>query len=53
MKIGVIASMKFTEKMLEARDELIGLGHNAFITDLHETLVGKSDQEKEERIYSE
>ncbi len=29
MKIGVIGSMQYTEKMLELRDKLIGLGHDA------------------------
>ena len=48
MKIGVIGSMQYTEKMLEIRDELIKLGHNAFITDLHKPFIGKTDEEKEE-----
>ncbi len=39
--------MQFTEKMLETRDELIKLGHDAFVTDLHKSLVGKTDEEKE------
>ena len=39
--------MQFTEKILEVRDELIKLGHNAFVTDLHKALVGKTDEEKE------
>lgn len=47
MKIGIIGSMQYTEKMLEARDELIKLGHNAFVTKLHKSLIGKSDEEKE------
>ena len=47
MKIGIIGSMQFTEKMLEVRDKLINFGHNAFITNLHESLVGKTDEEKE------
>lgn len=47
MKIGVVGSMQFTEKMLEVRDKLNKLGHEAFITDLHKSLVGKSDEEKE------
>jgi len=47
MKIGIIGSMQFTEKILEVRDELIKLGHNAFVTDLHKALVGKTDEEKE------
>ncbi|MBI4708807.1 MAG: hypothetical protein HY764_01225 [Candidatus Portnoybacteria bacterium] len=47
MKIGIIASMQFTEKMVEVRDQLNKIGHNAFLTDLHATLVGKSNEEKE------
>ena len=40
--------MQFTEKILEARDELIKLGHDAFVTELHKALVGKTDAEKEQ-----
>ncbi|MFA5310609.1 MAG: hypothetical protein WC386_02880 [Candidatus Paceibacterota bacterium] len=47
MRIGIIGSMQYTEKMLEARDGLIRLGHNAFLTKLHEAFIGKSDEEKE------
>ena len=47
MKIGIIGSMQFTEKMLEIKDELNRLGHKAFVTDLHKPFVGKSDEEKE------
>ncbi len=47
MKIGIIGSMQYTEKMLEARDSLIKMGHQAFVTDLHKSLVGKTDEEKE------
>ena len=47
MKIGLIGSMQFTEKLLEARDKLIAQGHNAFVTNLAAPFVGKSDQEKE------
>jgi dsDNA-binding SOS-regulon protein len=44
--------MQYVEKMLETRDELIDLGHDAFVTKLHEALVGKSDEEKEKiKIY--
>ena len=32
MKIGIIGSMHHTEKMLEARDELMRRGHEAFVT---------------------
>ncbi len=39
--------MQFTEKMVEVRDKLNQLGHDAFITKLHEPFIGKSDEEKE------
>lgn len=39
--------MQFTEKMIEARDALIALGHDAFVTKLSEAFIGKSDEEKE------
>ncbi len=47
MKIGIVGSMQFVEKMLEVRDNLEKMGHSAFVTDLHNALVGKSDEEKE------
>lgn len=39
--------MQFTDKMVEYRDKLNKLGHDAFLTDLHKTMVGKSDEEIE------
>ena len=47
MKIGIIGSMQYTEKMLGARDELIKLGHDAFMTNLASPFIGKTDEEKE------
>ena len=47
MKIGILGSMQYTEKMLEIRDQLKELGHDAFVTDLHKPFIGKSDKEKE------
>lgn len=47
MKIGVIGSMQYTEKMMELRDALNNFGHNAFITSLAAPFVGKTDDEKE------
>ncbi len=47
MKIGIIGSMQYVEKMIEVREKLIKLGHDAFVTDLHKSLVGKTDEEKE------
>lgn len=39
--------MQYTEKILGVRDELIKLGHDAFVTNLAEPFVGKTDDEKE------
>jgi len=39
--------MQFTDKMLEVRNKLQKLGHDAFITDLHKTMIGKSEEEIE------
>jgi hypothetical protein len=47
MKIGVAGSMQYTEKMLEVRDELMKLGHYAFVTTLAAPFIGKTDEEKE------
>jgi len=47
MKIAIVGSMQFTEKMLEIRDQLASLGHEGFVPELHTALVGKSDEEKE------
>ncbi len=48
MKIGVIGSMQFTEKMVELRDQLIKNGHDAFVTSLASPFIGKTDEEIEE-----
>jgi len=47
MKIGVIGSMQYTEQLLDVRDKLRALGHDAFVTDLHVPFIGKSAEEKE------
>jgi hypothetical protein len=47
MKIGIIGSMQYTEKMLEMQKKLKELGHDAFLTNLHHAFIGKSDVEKE------
>ena len=52
MKIGIIGSMQFTDKMLEFREKLGQLGHDAFVTDLHKAMVGKDAEEIEKiKIY--
>lgn len=47
MKIGIIGSMQFTDKMIEYREKLQKLGHEAFVTDFHKAMVGKTDEEIE------
>ena len=47
MKIAVASSMQNAEKMIEVRDELIELGHDAFVTKFTEPMMGKTDDEKE------
>lgn len=47
MKIGIVGSMQYAERMIEARDELIQRGHNAFVTNLASPFIGKTDDEKE------
>jgi hypothetical protein len=47
MKIGVVGSMQYTEKMLEIRDKLNRMGHEAFVTTFAPAMAGKSDEEKE------
>ena len=47
MKIGIIGSMQFTEAMLKVKDDLINIGHDAFVTDLHSAFIGKNDEEIE------
>jgi len=47
MRIGVVGSMQHTEKMLALCDRLKKLGHEPYITEFTENLVGKSDDEKE------
>lgn len=40
--------MQFTEKMIEMKDKLNSLGHDAYITKLHKPFIGKTDEEKEQ-----
>jgi hypothetical protein len=47
MRIGVIGSMQFTERMLDLRKQLIDIGHDAYVTSLAEPFIGKTDEEKE------
>lgn len=47
MKIAVLGSMQFTEKMIEVGEELKKLGHDPVISNFAHKFVGKSDEEKE------
>ncbi len=47
MRIGIIGSMQFSEKMLEIQAELVCYGHDAFVTKFAAPMVGKIDTEKE------
>lgn len=47
MKIGIIGSMQFTDKMLAMQEKLNKMGHEAFLTDLHKAMVGKNAEEIE------
>lgn len=47
MKIGVVGSMQYIEKMIELRDQLNQMGHDSFVTNLATPIIGKTDEEKE------
>lgn len=47
MRIGVVGSMQYSEKMLELCEKLEALGHETFITKFATGMVGKSWEEKE------
>lgn len=47
MKIGISGSMQFTEKMIEVRDKLNSLDHEAFTSVFTKDLIDKTDEEKE------
>lgn len=48
MRIGVVGSMQYTERMLDLCDRLREQGHDAYVTTLASPFIGKSDGEKEE-----
>jgi hypothetical protein len=47
MKIGIVGSMQFAEKMMEVKNELDKMGHKTFMTNFANPFIGKSDEEKE------
>lgn len=48
MRIGVVGSMQYTERMIDLKNQLVALGHNAFLANLAEPFIGKNDEEKEQ-----
>jgi hypothetical protein len=47
MKIGIVGSMQFSEKMIETRKRLEDMGHEAFESKFAKSMVGKTDEQKE------
>lgn len=47
MKIGIIGSMQYSEKMLKVQEELVKFGHDAFVSGFTPAFIGKTDSEKE------
>lgn len=47
MKIGIASSMQFAEEIVMIKEKLKKMGHEAFASKFAESMVGKSDEEKE------
>lgn len=47
MRVGIVGSMHYSEKMLEVQDALQSLGHDPFVSSFVQKFVGKDDEEKE------
>ncbi len=47
MKIGIIGSMHFSEKMIEVANELKNIGHEPILSNFVHTFIGKNNTEKE------
>lgn len=47
MKIAILGSMQFTERMIEVGEQLKQLGHQPVISNFASEFVGKTDAEKE------
>lgn len=47
MKIAILGSMQFTEKMIEVSDQLKKLGHEPIFSNFADEFIGKTDDEKE------
>ena len=47
MRIGIVGSMQFSEKMIEVKNQLEKLGHSVFVSMETESMVDKTDEEKE------
>jgi hypothetical protein len=47
MRIAICSSMVFSERMLEMKARLEGMGHTAFVSDFARGYAGRSEAEKE------
>jgi len=47
MKIYIVSSMVFAEKMLEIKNKLEGLGHEVLVSEFIDKYIGKNEKEKE------
>ena len=47
MRIGIISSMQFADKMMEVHEKLKEIGHEPFVTGFIESMLGKSSEEIE------
>lgn len=47
MRIGVVGSMQYTEKMMEICEDFRKYGHDPFVSKFAAAFVGKVDDEKE------
>ncbi|MCL5430336.1 MAG: hypothetical protein M1504_02560 [Candidatus Marsarchaeota archaeon] len=48
MRIGIVSSMQNVDKMLEVRERLKAMGHDVFMTEFYEEMIGQSSERIEE-----
>ncbi len=47
MRLGIVGSMHYSEKMLEVQNKLTAFGHDVFVSSFVTEFIGKNDAEKE------
>lgn len=47
MKIGIVGSLQFVDQMVDLRDQLRTMGHDAFVTNMAHSFLGKNKTEIE------